>query len=226
VLESGTQERLRELLGPAAAVRNPVDVAGAADSDLGVFGEALRIIVADLDVAGVLLVGLFGGYHLRFSRTFEAVEVEAAERMLRDSAAAEKLVVVHSVYAQEDSPALSLLREGGVPVTPSLDIACRCVEVAVRRRDLSSRSPVWRSGDLPSPTHHEVREGSSPQLDSLTEWQVREKLALHGVEFPEGLFVREVGDLHGRSWESPAALKVISPGIPLKTEADGVLLNV
>jgi acyl-CoA synthetase (NDP forming) len=117
--------RLRELLGPAAAVRNPVDVAGAADSDPGVFGEALRILVDDPDVAGVLLVGLFGGYHPRFSKTFEDVEVEAAERMLRDSAAAEKPVVVHSVYAQEDSPALSLLRAGGVPLTPSLDIAWR-----------------------------------------------------------------------------------------------------
>ena len=226
VLEPGTQERLRELLGPAAAVRNPVDVAGAADSDPGVFGEALRILVDDPDVAGVLLVGLFGGYHLRFSKTFEAVEVEAAQRMLRDSAAAEKPVVVHSMYAREDSPALSLLREGGVPVTPSLEIACRCAEAAVRRRDLSSRAPVWRSGDLTSPTHQEVGEGSSPQLVSLTEWQVRDELALRGVEFPEGLLAREVGDLRDRQWESPAALKIVSPGIPHKTEADGVLLNV
>jgi acetyltransferase len=226
VLEPETQVSLRKILGPAAAVRNPVDVAGAADSNPGVFADALQVLVGDSGVAGVLLVGLFGGYHLRFSNTFEDVETKAAMRLMADSEAAEKPVVVHSMYANADGRPLALLREGGVPVTSSLEIACRCAEVAVRRRDLLSRPPVWQKGDLAAPDDSRSSEEPSERPVALTEWQAREELSAHGVHFAPGTLIRTADDLVGLPWDSPMAMKIVSPGIPHKTEAGGVLLNV
>ena len=257
VLGPETQRRLRELLGPAAAVRNPVDVAGAADSNPGVFADAFEALAGDPGVAGVLLVGLFGGYHLRFSKIFEDVEAEAAGRLLKDAGAVGKPVVVHSVYADVDSAPLALMRRGGVPVTPSLDIACRCAEVMVRRRDLLGRAPVWEREDLADqeglavsdrptdpdgltdsggladpgsggagPAGSPDQESSATRLIALTEWQAREELASRGVHFAPGRLVRTVEELAQLTWDSPVCMKIVSPGIPHKTEADGVLLNV
>ena len=222
-LSAETRERLGVILGPAAAVRNPVDVAGAADSNPGVFADALGVLVGDPGVAGVLLVGLFGGYHIAYSKTFELVEMEAAGRLMNDAGAAGKPVVVHSIYANVDSLPLTHLREGGVPVTSSLEIACRCAEVVVRRRDLLLRAPVWARENLADRAGLRA-PATSPA--SLTEWQAREELSAYGARFAPGRLVRTKDDLAGLSWDAPFAKKIVSPGIPHKTEADGVLLDV
>ncbi len=222
-LSPETEARLRAILGPAAAVRNPVDVAGAADSNPGVFADAFQVLVDDPGVAGVLLVGLFGGYHLRFSEAFEDVEMEAAGRLVDDAGAVGKPVVVHSMYANVESRPLALLRQGGVTVTSSPEIACRCSEVVVRRRDLLSRAPLWEKGDLADPSDP---EDLAKPIVALTEWQAREELSAHGVHFAPGRLVRTADDLTGLSWNVPLAMKIASSGIPHKTEADGVLLNV
>ena len=223
VLLPETEERLRAILGPAASVRNPVDVAGAADSDPGVFADACDVLVGDPGVAALLLVGLFGGYHLRFSKTFEEVEMETARLLIDGSGRAGKPVIVHSMYANAESRPLSLLREGGVPVPSSLEIACRCAEVVLHRRDLLSRPPLWGEAD---PSDSGGTDDLATRLVTLTEWQAREELSAHGVRFSPGRLARTAHDLPRLSWESPCAMKIISPGIPHKTEADGVLLHV
>ena len=76
-----TSASLRKLLGPAAAVHTPVDVAGAADSDPRAFARALDVLARDPSVGVVLLVGLFGGYAIRFSGLLAEVETEAATSM-------------------------------------------------------------------------------------------------------------------------------------------------
>ena len=188
---------------------------------------------------------------------------------MKDAGAAGKPVVVHSVYADVDSAPLALMRRGGVPVTPSLDIACRCAEVMVRRRDLLGRAPVWEREDLADqeglgvsdrpvdqgclgdsdrrtdpdgltdpraladpgsdgagPAGSPDQESSATRLIALTEWQAREELASRGVHFAPGRLVRTVEELAQLTWDSPVCMKIVSPGIPHKTEADGVLLNV
>ncbi len=221
-LSPETRERLRALLGPAAAVGNPVDVSGAADSNPSVLADAFEVLAVDPDVAGVLIVGLFGGYHLRFSKTLEEVEGEAARRLIADAEAAGKPMVVHSIYAETESAPLTLLRQGGVPVSSSLDVACRCAEVVVRRRDLLDRPPVWERKDLAAP----AERPPARRLVALTEWQARKALEDHGVDFARGWLVSNVKELADLAWGSPVSMKIVSSGIPHKTEADGVLLTV
>lgn len=69
-LSRQTRERLAAILPPAAALGNPVDVAGGTDSNPEVFADCAEAILYDPSVDALLVVGLFGGYAIRFSETW------------------------------------------------------------------------------------------------------------------------------------------------------------
>ncbi|MBO0848581.1 MAG: CoA-binding protein, partial [Pseudonocardia sp.] len=60
-LAEDTRSALRALLGEPASVANPVDVAGATDTDPALFAAAADLLFRDPSVGVVLIVGLFGG---------------------------------------------------------------------------------------------------------------------------------------------------------------------
>lgn len=138
-LAQGTGEALRALLGPSASVANPVDMAGAPDRAPEVFPRALELVARDPAAGAVLLVGLFGGYAIRFDPGLAAAELDAAEQMVAAMAAAGKAVVVHSLYAATRSEPLRALTRAGVPVVESLEVACGCVAALVRRGEWLAR---------------------------------------------------------------------------------------
>ncbi len=144
-LATETSVKLRECLGPAAAVHTPVDVAGAADSDPAVFARALTLLAADPSVGVILLVGLFGGYAIRFSETLATSEARTARSMAAEMRAAGKGLVVHSQYAAHSSDALSALRDAHVPVIESLEVACRVAAELCRR----GHGRAGRAGEVP-----------------------------------------------------------------------------
>ncbi len=80
-LHEKTRAKLREILPFTASVRNPVDVAGGTDEDPGVFADCAKIILRDHQVGGLIIVGLFGGYGERFSKSLALMEEDAAHRM-------------------------------------------------------------------------------------------------------------------------------------------------
>lgn len=132
-LAGETGAALRELLPPPAAIRNPLDVAGACDRNPGLFPALLDALLADPGVGAGLVVGLFGGYALRFSAELAGAELEAAHRIVEVVRRAGKPVLVHSMYADAASPPLDVLRAGGIPVLRSLDVACRAVRAMAER---------------------------------------------------------------------------------------------
>ncbi len=142
-LSEATQGALRRLLGSAAAVANPVDLAGAADADPEAFGRALEVLAADDGVGGVLLVGLFGGYGIRFAEELAEAEERAATAMADTMRQAGRALVVHSMYASHRSAPLRTLGRLRVPVVESLEVACRCIAETWRRGKVLAR-PAWR----------------------------------------------------------------------------------
>lgn len=148
-LARDTRNRLREVLGPAAAVANPVDVAGAADTDPGAFARALEVLAPDPAVGIVLVVGLFGGYGIRFSGRLTAPETEAARAMAARMRVLGKGMVVHSMYTTYDSPPLEVFVDAGIPVIESLEAACRAA-VELERRSRRGRAPRWNPDGDPS----------------------------------------------------------------------------
>lgn len=226
-----TRSRLRELLGPGAGVGNPVDVAGAADRDPSIFPRALQLLLEDEAVSGVLLVGLFGGYALRFSTELGPSEVNAATALARSARAAGKPLVVHSMYADTGSAALEILRQEGVPVIQSLETACCAVAATMHRGRRVSRSEVVASAPAPlvllRSGQRVFRQARREKRSVLLETEIRTLLGRYGVEQVAARVcrTREEVEEATRSLQAPVAVKVLSGTISHKTEAGGVALS-
>ena len=227
-LSEATQHRLRALLGPAAAVTNPVDLAGASDRDPAVFAEALRIVLEDELVGGVLVAGLFGGYAIRFDAGISAAESAAAETMAGSARALQKPVVIHSMYAAWGGEPIHRLLRNHVPVIESLEVAARCIGVLVERgRTLARPLAPFRMFEPPrsSPV---IANARADGRDLLLETEARQIVEECGVEVAPAALCEtpEAAAEYALRLGTPVALKAVSPSAPHKTEAGGVALNV
>ena len=242
-LGEATTSALRTHLGPAAAVRNPVDVAGAADTDPRAFPRALKALAADPAVGIVLLVGLFGGYGIRFSEGLSRVETAAADDMAATMRAKGKGLVVQSLYAAWDSAPLNALRHGGVPVIESLEVACRAVAELQRRGerrapDRSRRDPADplaappRLAAKPScvaPTpHRAIIAAREDGRTTLTELEARAVLGDCGLAFEPAEIIRSGEEAAEKAVQHHhgLALKLLSRHIVHKSDARGVILDI
>lgn len=227
-----TSAGLRALLGPAAAVRTPVDVAGAADADPRAFARALEVMAADPGVGVVLLAGLFGGYAIRFSAGLAGAESEAAHSMTATMRGLGKGLVVHSQYASHESVALKAFGEAQVPVIESLDVACRAVAEVHRRGVRLARSARWRPENegrrITSSPHHVIGGARAEGRAVLDEMEARALLAEAGLVFERAEVVRSAGEAAaaGARAGCPVAIKLLSQHVSHKSDAGGVVLNV
>ncbi|NJN47920.1 MAG: hypothetical protein HC808_17185 [Candidatus Competibacteraceae bacterium] len=101
-----------------------MDVAGGTDSNPEVFADCARAILQDENVDALLIVGLFGGYKLRFSATLELLENQTAARLGNLVNEFGKPVLLQSIYEPMRTEALVTLREFGVPVHYSMKPLC------------------------------------------------------------------------------------------------------
>lgn len=231
-LSDGTRDRLRTLLGPAAAVSNPVDLAGAADADPEAFGRAMDVLVTDPSVGVVFVIGLFGGYGVRFADSLTGGEVRAAEAMANAAGAAGCGLVVHTMYAAHRTAPLETLGVRGVPVVGSLDVACRCV-VELQRRGVWLARPAWEYEASPRAVGPATREGKGAPggvegRRSLSEPEARTILADAGMDFGPWR-VEDSADGVAAALESlagPVVVKLVSSVITHKSDAGGVVLGV
>ena len=127
MLRPETQEALRKLMPARATATNPIDVAGAADEDPLSFAHLTGICLEDPDVDGVIITGLFGGYRWLLSEDFAPREEAAAHALGQLVRTHQKPVLVQTVYARHDIPALRILREEGIPYYESVEITCRAM---------------------------------------------------------------------------------------------------
>jgi acetate---CoA ligase (ADP-forming) len=232
-LTPSTRAALRDLLGPAAAVDNPVDLAGAADRDPLAFARAFDILSGDPGVEAVLVAGLFGGYAIRFDASLLEPESRAAAGLVERSREAGVALVVHSLYAGRTTAPLDLLRDGGVAVVDSLEVASRAVSAVLERRRASVRAEV-RTRDwptLPRPTADAPSMLAAARAEGRTvllEPEVRALCRPFGVPVVEGELCATPLDAAraARAVGTPVALRVVSPRTPHKTEAGGVVLGV
>lgn len=227
-LGPATRTRLRALLGTAAAVTNPIDLAGAADRAPSIFADALQILLDDQDVGAVLVVGLFGGYGIRFAAELTAEEEAAAERMAQTASATGVTLVVHTLYAAESSAPLRRLRAAGVPVIGSLEVACRCIAAACERRALLDRPEPTDIVVMPDPAPAVFGPARAETRDALLEPEVRELVAAYGVPVVTGAFCASEADVavHAARLAQPLAVKLVSSTISHKAAAGGVALHI
>ncbi|WP_235686498.1 acetate--CoA ligase family protein [Tomitella gaofuii] len=217
-----TGAALQSVLGPAAAVHNPIDVAGATDADPALFATCVENLMADPGVGLVLIVGLYGGYHVRFDPALRAAEDSTAHALLRATGDARVPLLVQSCYAGEELENHAILREGGVQVVSSIDHAVRAV-TALHRRGRRQATVADRSAlRLPAAAAPERAVGA------LDEPEARRLVEKAGVDVgPWALAADPAAAAQAvRGFGRPCALKIVSPQVLHKSDAGGVILGV
>jgi acetyl coenzyme A synthetase (ADP forming)-like protein len=233
-LSEKTQANLRKILPAAASVPNPVDVAGGTDADPSVFADCAEIILKDPHVGGLLIVGLFGGYGIRFAESLSLMEEDAAHRMGKMVARRKKPIVLHSLYNHEKPHALELLRYYNIPVYDSLDIAVNCISVLAEYGNyLNSYQPKhsfelnWGAKARPE-GQKIITDARSDGRHALLEHEAKALVALHGAAVSEDRLVQTADEAveFAQKLAENMVLKIVSPDILHKSDAGGVRINL
>lgn len=229
-----TIKQLKTILNGSSIIENPIDLAGATDSDPLVFARCAEILIADTDVDALMIVGLFGGYHLRFSDSLLSTEEEAARQLAALSVKSGKPIVVHSLYASYRPHPLEILKEHHVPVHESIDIAAKCLSVLYEyghhlsiSHDRSNFLLDSEGKQRPEVTtlFQQVRKAGRK---NLVESEARQVLLAHGIPVTPWECAATADDAVKAAARIgyPVVMKILSPDVLHKSDIGGVLLNV
>ncbi len=233
-LSETTRAKLHRVLPPAASVVNPVDVAGGTDNDPTLFAECARIILNDQQVGGLLIVGLFGGYGIRFAESLRFMEEDAAHRMGKLVRKRHKPIVLHSLYASAKPHSLELLRYYGIPVYDSLDIACKCTGMLAHYgsflKSYHSKADFdmnWGVKTKPA-ARKIIATARSEGRNFLLEHEAKKLLELHGAPVTDDRLAHSADEAVriAESVDGAVVLKVVSPQILHKSDAGGVRIGL
>jgi len=229
-----TQANLRKILPAAASVPNPVDVAGGTDADPSVFADCAKIILKDPNVGGLLIVGLFGGYGIRFAESLSLMEEDAAHRMGKMVKKGKKPIVLHSLFNSEKPHALELLRYYNIPVYDSLDISAKCISVLAEYGNyLKSYHPKhsfelnWGAKARPE-GQKIISAARKDSRNALLEHEAKEIFAIHGAPVTEDRLVQTADEAvrFAQNIGKDVVLKIVSPDILHKSDAGGVRIKL
>lgn len=229
-----TQAKLREILPFAASVPNPVDVAGGTDADPTVFAKCADIILKDERVGGLLIVGLFGGYGIRFAESLAMMEEDAAHMMGKMVARYNKPIVFHSLYTSAKPHSLDLLRDYGIPVYESLNVACKAIGVLaeygsyVKNHHARASYAMNGEGKRKPAVEKIFRSAASEGRTFLLEHEAKRLLALHGAPVSNDRLAQTADEAVeiARKMDGEVALKIVSPDIMHKSDAGGVQIRL
>ena len=233
-LAQETQEKLKAILPFAASVPNPVDVAGGTDADPSLFADCASIILSDPNVGGLMLVGLFGGYGIRFAESLSLMEEDAAHQMGKMVNKWGKPILVHSLFASEKPHALELLRYYNIPVFDSLDVACKSIGVLAQYGQYLSAYHEkanfvfnWGAGALPE--GREIIEAVKAEgRSALLETEAKKLLSLHQAPISDDSLATTADEAVSMAQrvDGEVALKIVSPDILHKSDAGGVQVGL
>ena len=229
-----TQANLRKILPGAASVPNPVDVAGGTDADPSVFADCAKIILNDPNVGGLLIVGLFGGYGIRFAESLSLMEEDAAHRMGKMVKKGRKPIVLHSLFNSEKPHALELLRYYNIPVYDSLDISAKCIGVLAEYGNyLKSYHPKHsfelNRGEKTKPEGQKIISAvRKDSRNALLEQEAKELFAIHGAPVSTDLVAQSEDEAVkiAQKIGQEVVLKIVSPDILHKSDAGGVRIKL
>lgn len=233
-LRKATRYKLREILNRNASLCNPVDVAGATDADPAIFASCARILLDDEHIGGLLLVGLFGGYGIRFAEKLKFIEEDAAHQMGKLISRTQKPVVVHSLYNFARPHSHELLRYYNIPVYDSVDISCKCIAALSeyghylgtyhRRTNFVFK---WGAGKKRK-GQEIISRAKKENRQVLLEHEAKKLLHLHGTSVSREALAAtgEEAARIAKEIGGDVALKIVSPDILHKSDAGGVKLNL
>ena len=230
-LSDATRSALRGILFSQASLVNPVDVAGSTDANPSLLADCMGILVEDANVDMVLLVGMFGGYGIRFAEELKAEELQTADAIATLSGQTDKPLVVYSLYSHVRPEPLVRLREAGVPVYNSIEHAVQVLKalnergVYIASSQRAERAQPLRPDAGVVATFKQAQESGR----DLFEFEAKSLLRAYGVDVPKELIVRNEAEFLEAVAEfghTSLAMKVVSKDILHKSDAGGVKLNL
>jgi len=233
-LSEKTRTRLQKILPAAASVPNPVDVAGGTDADPSVFADCAEIILKDPNVGGLLIVGLFGGYGIRFAESLALMEEDAAHRMGKLVKKRNKPIVLHSLYNSEKPHALELLRYYSIPVYDSLDISAKCVAALAEYGSYLASYHTkttfhldWKAKARPEGVKI-IKNALQEGRHALLEYEAKKLFDIHGAPVPQDCLVQSEDEAVQSALDlgTDVAMKIVSPDILHKSDAGGVRIKL
>ncbi len=233
-LESETRSRLASILPPNASLANPIDVAGGTDRNPAIFADCAEILLDDKNIHGLLLVGLFGGYGIRFTQKLSFIEEDAAHRMGKMMESTGKPILLHSLYDYAKPHSLELMRYYDIPVYDSLEIACKCVEslsaYSSYRREFEKEGSFQLDWGSNANTEGQkiIDNALAEGRKILLEPEAKELFRLQGASVPESYLATSEDEAvrYAEKIGYNVAMKVVSPDILHKTDAGGVVLGL
>ena len=231
VLSETTRRRLGEILFPQASLVNPVDVAGSTDANPALLANCMEIVAEDENVDAVFLVGMFGGYSIRFAEDLLGGEMRGAESMIELGRRSSKPLVIYSLYAPIKPPALRRLHEAGLPVYSSIEHAVTVLKALGERgmylRDATGGEPLPPA--IPTAETETLFATAKNEERALLEFEAKALLRAHGVNVAPEVLVHdteELGEVAHRFGDQALVMKVVSEDILHKSDAGGVKLNL
>lgn len=234
-LSEKTQAKLAEILPANASLKNPIDVAGGTDENPALFADCANIILHDPSVDGLIIVGLFGGYSIRFAEKLRFMEEDAAHQMGKLVKKIGKPIILQSLYALKKTHSLELLRYYGIPVYESLGIACKCLSSLSHYGEYlhhSQKRPVhfvlnWRQ-KAKAECVQIIENAKKDGRRSLLETEAKRIISLHKAPVVE----EEVATTADHAVKiakkigGKVVLKIVSQDILHKSDAGGVKVNL
>lgn len=230
-LSEGTRTALANILFPQASLLNPVDVAGSTDANPALLADCMEILAADDNVDMVFLVGMFGGYALRFAQELKQEELDCADAMIALSKRTSKPLIVDSLYAHIKPEPLQRLRKAGLPIYASIEHAVK-VMAALGERGAYIKNSQNAEYNKPLSVDKSCSDSFSKaraEKRDLFEFEAKSLLRSYGIDVPMELIVRDESEFDSvikQFGNTPLAMKVVSKDILHKSDAGGVKLNV
>jgi acetate---CoA ligase (ADP-forming) len=213
VLAVETQRRLKEVLPGFGTSANPVDVTGQFVAEPGLLRDAMRIMLDDPQVhVGVVWIQLMDAHVDALLKIFEEIKAQA-----------QKPFMVCWVAASDR--ALAGLRERGIAVMrgaePAVDACAALMRFAQARREFLAEESARKALRLPVLDLPEV-------AGSVSTLAARSLLEGVGIVTVACELARNADEAVAAATRLgyPVALKIESPDIPHKTEAQGVKLGL
>jgi acyl-CoA synthetase (NDP forming) len=218
-LDAGTRARVDVHLPSYGTSQNPVDATAQGVYKIGYAG-LLDLVLPSPAIDGVIVV-----MTARSPANIER-QREALERLARET---EKPILLWT-YTLPAPASVSLLAAAGYPLFTNIQNCARTFRALADYKAMRERflRPITVRNE-PAPETARARDLLAAAGTTLCEWEARPILEAYGLRWgPAGVLATSADDAvrAAREIGGPVALKVQSPGLPHKTEAGAVALNL
>jgi acyl-CoA synthetase (NDP forming) len=214
------QAALRAGLPPTAAVSNPIDLAGGGEQDVRSFDRTAALLLRSGEVDAVVVTGYFGGY-AGYGEPVAAGELAAAAGLAGAARETGRPVLVQSMHPA--TPPSTALREGGIPVFPTIE---RAVAVTARLAARGATAPAGVPA-LPPPAPPVGPDAGRPvPADAGGYTLARSLLAAAGVPFVAMETAESPDAAVAAAGEVGYPVAVKALGLLHKSDAGGVALGL